>query len=230
MSEKTKDILLQVDDRIQVTIKGAAEETPTTYFSRVEDIASGSYLIEWPIKRGVLAPVKDQDVLLLSINYQGSTYGIEACVLAKVQKPIPLLKVRPLGSARKIQKRKYLRVPTSIDVELAARVTDGTNAGNQPASPAFIVTNTVTLSGGGFSIHYSSALPVGALYDVKLAIPTQQEPLEVTAEVVRSEPLDASLRDHTHNIGFAFVELSEDIHCRIMGFLIRLQQMSLVRY
>ena len=178
MSEKPTDILLQVDDRIQVTIKGADEETPTIYFSRVEDIRSGSYLIEWPIKRGVLAPVKDRDVLLISINDRGSAYGTEARVLARVQKPIPLLKVQLLDSALKKQMRQFLRLPASIDVELVARVTDGTIDGNQPASPAFIVTNTVTLGGGGFSIHYSGALPLGALYHVKLTIPTQQEPLE----------------------------------------------------
>jgi hypothetical protein len=230
MSEKTQAIRFHVDDRIQVTIKGAAEETHVTYFSRVDDITSDSYLIEWPTKRGVQAPVKEHDVLLLSMNDRGSAYGMEACVLAKMKKRSPLLKVQPLGPARKIEKRQYLRFPVSMDVELAPRVTGGAAAGGQPESPRVIVTHTVTLSGGGFSINYSSDLPLGVRYNVKLAIPAEPEPIELTAEVVRSETLEVPLRDHTHDIGFAFVDLNEDTHCRIMSFLIRLQQTSLISY
>lgn len=229
MSEKTHDRLFHVDDPIQVTIEGADEETPTIYFSRVEEMGPDGYLIEWPIRRGELAPIKDQDLLMLILNDHEGAYGVEARVLARVQRRIPLLRVRPSGSARKIQKRKHLRVSTSINVELAAHVTDATIAGNQPVSPIFIVTDTVTLSGGGFSIHYWGDIPVGALYDVRLAIPTQQEPLEVKAQVVRSEPLETSSRGR-YNIGFVFVDLTEDVQCGITGFLIQLQQMSLVRY
>ena len=221
-----KDTLLQVNDRIQVALKGTDEEVPTTYLSRVEDVAPSDYLIEWPTSGGVRAPVRDRQVLLMTFTAQGSVYCLEACVMSRAQQPIPLLTVRRLGPARRIQRRAYVRVPAMISVELAARVVGTAVDGREAANQALIATQTVNLSGGGFAIHLMTALPLGAVFDVKLNIPEREKPLNVTAKVVRIESLAAS---HTYEIGFAFLGLTESTRSQIMGFVIRLQQASLVR-
>lgn len=230
MTGEKQDIQLQVNDQVQVKIKGTDKEVPTTFLSRVEDTASGDYLIAWPTNNGLPAPIKDREVLLMSFTNQSSAYCLEACVVRRVQDPVPLLTVRLLGPTRRIQRREYVRVPATIDVELAARVVIIVPVnGSEPVSQALIATQTVNLSGGGFAIRHLSSLPVGALFDVKLKIPERERPLSVTAKVVRSEPLAVQTKVHTHEIGFAFCEVAEAIRCQIMSFVIRLQQSSLVR-
>jgi c-di-GMP-binding flagellar brake protein YcgR len=229
MTGEKQDIQLQVNDQVQVKIKGTDKEVPTTFLSRVEDAAPGDYLIAWPSSNGLPAPIKDREVLLMSFTNQGSAYCLEAIVMRRVQNPIPLLTVWPLGPVRRIQRREYVRVPATINVELAARVINASVNGREPVSQALIETETVNISGGGFAIRHLSTLPLGALFDVKLKIPEQGKALNVTAKVVRSEPLAAPTSIHTHEIGFAFCELAEAIRCQIMSFVIRLQQSSLVR-
>jgi c-di-GMP-binding flagellar brake protein YcgR len=116
-----------------------------------------------------------------------------------------------------------------MEVELATRVIHTSTDESEPISPIFISTRTINLSGGGFAIYHPNALPTGTLLDVKLKIAEHGEPLNVTAKVARSKPLDAPIGEFTHEIGFAFVELTEVVRCQVMSHMIRLQQASVLR-
>jgi c-di-GMP-binding flagellar brake protein YcgR len=225
MNAKEPCAQLQVDDRIQVATRKETTLNHATCLSRVSDIESGDYLIEWPASKGSLFPVEDQDILLISFYVQGWVYCFEACVVAKNSGHIPLLKIRQINPTRRIQRRDYVRVPAAIEVVLNNRIVHTAIGESNPVDgPISISTRTVNLSGGGFAICHSNALPVGTIFDVKLNIPEGKEPLYVTAKVVRSQPLNAPTGEVVHDIGFAFVELVEVIRRPILSYVIRRQQ------
>ncbi len=225
MTTKEQDPQLQIDDRIRVAIQGTTALNSTTYLSRVSDIESGDYVIEWPTSKESQVTVEDQDVLLISFYAQGWDYRFEACVVARKPGHITLLKIRQLTPMSRIQRRDYVRVSAAIEVELNIRIVQNAiSESNSVSGPISISTRTVNLSGGGFAIWHSNVLPVGTIFDVKLKIPEGKEPLHVTAKVARSQPLNTPAGETVYEIGFAFVEITEIIRRPLLSYVIRLQQ------
>jgi c-di-GMP-binding flagellar brake protein YcgR len=224
MSAKEQCPPLQVDDRIQVAVRKGTTQNPSTYLSRVSDIESGVYVIEWPAGKGSLVPIEDQDALLISFHIQGWTYCFESCVIERKTDPVPLLKIRQINPAHRTQWRNYVRVSVGVEVELNARIVRPAISECNPIDgPISIATRTVNLSGGGFAILHSNALHEGLVFDVKLKIPESKEPLSLTAKVVRNRLLNAPTGEVVYEIGFAFVEITEVIRRPILCYVIRRQ-------
>lgn len=131
-----------------------------------------------------------------------------------------------MGSVRRLQRREYVRIPAEIDTELAAHVDLAAVDGGNPVEQSQIATKTVDLSGGGFAIRHSSALPQGAVFDVRIRIPALEDPVGFRARVVRCDPLEVATAEPNHQISFAIVDPSEAVRRHIMSFVIRLQQES----
>ena len=221
-----QDIRPQVNDPIEVTIQGADDEALTSCTSLVEGAAGSDYRIAWPARAGAPVSVRDGDVLRITFSNRGWAYEMEAAVVARTQHPIPLVTVRPSGSPCRVQRRDYVRIPAEVDIELTARAEPGPESSRAPVSRAEIATRTVDLSGGGFAIRHSGAVPRGTLFDVKLKIPARDEPLMLTAQVVQCDPLETPGADYSNKIGFAIVTRAEAVRRQIMSFVIRLQQES----
>jgi c-di-GMP-binding flagellar brake protein YcgR len=218
----TGEPLLAINDRLQITVGGTDEEVPTTYLSRVENIAGEEYTIGWPTSRGIRAPVREDDVLTLSYACANAVYSFDARIVQRILEPIALVVVCPQGPPRKIQRREDVRVPALVEVRLSARVVSVNP--DRPKDLNFIACRTVNLSGGGFAIHHAAAPLVGSIYQVRLAIPGQSEPVEMTAKVVRCESVMDPARGMHYEVGFAFIQVRESSRRHIVSFVFRFQQ------
>lgn len=228
MTESGDDARLQINDRIQVTIKGSDEEVPTTYYSRVEDLKGQDYVIGWPTSRGIRAPVREDTVLLVSYITGRSVYCIESAILERVRQPVPLLRVRPLAPPRSIQRREYVRVPALVDIELTPQVVT-MGADGQPVGPVDIRARTHNLSGGGFAVHHPQPIRIDTLFDVKLKLPGTSDPIALAAKVVRCELGEDPTKERYYDVGFAFVHVVESLRRKIVSYVFRVQQSSLMR-
>jgi c-di-GMP-binding flagellar brake protein YcgR len=216
---------VQVNDRLQVMIKGTDEQVPTTYFSRVENIGD-SFVIAWPTQGGTRAPIRDGTVLAVSFGTEDTIYTFDARILKRIQVPFPALVLATQGAVRRVQRREYVRVPAGVEVFLVARVVRVRPGSGGKADTNFITTRTVDLSGGGFGIHYPASLNVGDLYDVRLTIPGFAGGLAMTAKVVRSELTGNPMSQMFYDVGFAFLQIGEPVRRQIVSFVFRFQQKS----
>jgi c-di-GMP-binding flagellar brake protein YcgR len=218
--------LLRINDRLQVTIIGTDEEIPTTYLSRVEDHENGVSWIGWPTQSGIRAPLRDNDKLAITYIEDGGVFQVTGRVTRRVFEPLPLIGVVTEGSVQKVQRRDYVRVPAMLDIQLFARVVTA-GAGPEEASTNLISTRTVNLSGGGFMINHSAPPRLGSIYETRLRLPIEKEPLKLTAKVVRCESNLDPVKGTYYSVGFAFVQLQENVRRRIVSYIFRLQQSSL---
>jgi c-di-GMP-binding flagellar brake protein YcgR len=228
MPPQAVEIPLRLKDRIQISIKGSPEEIPRTYVSRVENISAGNIVIQWPNSRGVRAPLQDNNLLCIYFIKGSEALEIDARVLKLMPYPHSLVLIRCEGQPQKIQRRDYVRVPAMIDVRLTARLVM-VNATDEERASYVVTTTTVDISGGGFNIHHRVPMQMDSLYDVKMTIPTLEEPLSMTAKVVRMEPSLNRMHETYYDIGFDFVMLDESVRRQIIKYVFRFQQNMLTR-
>ena len=224
--QRTVEIPLRLKDRLQVILQGTREEISTIYASRVENISGGDMVIQWPGSRGVRAPLQEVDLLCISFIKGSDVFAMDLRVVKLLPDPDFLVLVRCEGQIRKIQRRDYVRVPAMIDVHLTARPVMKNAAGEEPLAYVIKAT-TLDISGGGFSIHYGAPLQMGGLYDVEMAIPTLEQPLLLTAKVVRMEPALNRMGKTYYDVGFDFIRLSEAVRREIIKYVFRFQQNTL---
>jgi hypothetical protein len=228
MAQETVEVPLRLKDHLQITIKGTGDVIPTTYMSRVEKMSDGEIAIRWPAFRGVRAPIQDNNLLCMFFIKGSEAFTIDARVVKLILYPSPAIVVRCEGPLRKTQRRDFVRVPAMIDVRLSARLIVATASGDERAS-YIITTTTVDISGGGFNIHHCAPMPMGSIYDVKMKIPTLEQPLSLTAKVVRMEAALNSKNETYYDIGFLFIQIEEPIRRQIIKYVFRFQQNSLAK-
>jgi c-di-GMP-binding flagellar brake protein YcgR len=229
MSNKNQETKLQINERIQVTLKDSEEAVPTTYYSRVEDFRETDFVIGWPTSRGLRAPAHSDTVLVISFVTGTAVYAVDASIVERILDPIPLLVVRPLTPFRNIQRREYVRVLAMVDVELTSQtVVFGGEEGKTPM-PLIISTRTFNLSGGGFAIHYPRPIQIDLIFDVKVKLPGRAEPLLAEVKVVRCEAGPDVTKERYYDVGFAFVHMSEAIRRHFVSYVFKVQQSSILR-
>jgi len=228
MAEDFEPIPLQINDQLQITVKGTDEDVPTTYLSRVEDVKGSEISIGWPTNRGVRAPVHPGDVLCITYRAEAAVLATDARIVTRELEPIPLLIVRTEGPVRRIQRREFVRVPAMVEVELKSRVAAPFKPRAGELDPNIIVARTTDISGGGFAIKYNAQPQVGTVYDVKLTLPEAHKALFVSAKVVRVESVIEADRKY-YVSGFAFFQISEALRRQIISFVFRFQQHSLAK-
>jgi len=222
------EIPFRLKDPLQITINGTPEENDTTYLSRIENVSGGGIVIRWPNCRGIPAPLRDNDLLRILFIKGSGAFEIDARVLKLMPYPHSLVLVRCEGQERKIQRRDYVRVPAMIDVCLTARLVM-VRATREERAAYVITTTTVDLSGGGFSIHHDMPLRMESLYDLRMSIPKLDQPLLLTAKVVRMEPALGRMGGTYYDIGFDFILLDEKARRQIIKYVFRFQQNMLAR-
>jgi c-di-GMP-binding flagellar brake protein YcgR len=202
------------------------EENPVSYLSRVEDISGLRISLGWPTSGGIRAPLHAGDRLQVFF-IKDAVYLMECSVVDWKLLPIPLVIVECQSSVRKAQRREYVRVSAKVNVRLSARVVQfGRHLQDDPVGR--IEAATLSLSGAGFGIRYPYAPIVGNVYDVRMSSVDFDEPIAANAQVVRCESAIDQQKQVFYSVGFAFTQIKEADRRRIVSFVFRYQQNSLV--
>jgi c-di-GMP-binding flagellar brake protein YcgR len=217
---------LTINDRVQVTPIRPDEEDPVCLLSRVEDISGAQISLGWPTSGGIRAILREGDKLQVFF-IKDAVYLMECTVLSRALSPVPVVVVGCQAPVRKAQRREYVRVSAKVDVHLSAKVVKfGKERHDDPVS--YIDARTHSISGAGFAIRHNCAPDLHNLYEVKLSFPDCENPISANAEVVRCESEVNHLSQRTYNIGFAFTRIKESDRRRVVSFVFRTQQNSLV--
>jgi c-di-GMP-binding flagellar brake protein YcgR len=217
---------LSINDRVQVTLNDPGEENPVSFLSRVEDISGLRISLGWPTSEGIRAPLHPGDRLQVFL-IKDAVYLMDCSVVGRVLSPIPLVLVQCQSSVRKAQRREYVRVSAKVKLYLSARVVKfGRHCQGDPVSR--IETTTFSLSGAGFGIRYGFAPTIGNVYGVKMSSPEFEEPISANARVVRCESVEDQQSQVSYWVGFAFVGIKESDRRKIVSFVFRYQQTTIV--
>jgi c-di-GMP-binding flagellar brake protein YcgR len=152
---------------------------------------------------------------------------MECTVLSSASLPVPIVVVDCQVPVRKAQRREYVRVSAKVEAHLSAKVVQfGTHSQDDPVNS--IDARTFSISGAGFAIRHSCAPALHNFYEVKLSLPDCDAPIRANAQVVRCESDVNQQFQSTYSIGFAFTRIKESDRRRIVSFVFRTQQNSLV--
>ncbi len=206
-------MLLGVGLNIQLEKQPNGEEETVLYKSRVVDIQSEeAVLIDYPINLTTGKTVfllEDTELSVVFVDEKQNAYAFRSKIEARVRDQIPMIQISYPGdeSLKKIQRREYVRVETSVDISLEKE--DGKNFN--------LVTHDI--SAGGVSIYmkeYSDEIEVGELVDLAFVLVSHNEPIQYgisDAKVVRK------WEDEGRKIAsFVFVDIEDKLRQQIVKF------------
>jgi len=213
---------IEINDIIQV--RRLADEESSFYRSRVNDIVNDKMVIYWPTDAGIRMPIREERGVEVIFIRRDAAYSFEAIVDRCAQTPIPQVTLHQTGLTRRIQRRSYFRIPTSVPAQLAGSVEANTATGEKREDYLHLVTHTVNLGGSGMAICHKSTLPIGTVFNVKVTLEANQAPIKLLARVVHSEALSSGSNIPIYHIGLDFLAVSEPQRKFLVRYCFREQQ------
>lgn len=205
---------LKINKRVEVIIENSYYAG--NYSSRVEEILPDSIILAAPLKRGVIVPLRVGDTI--TVNYYGKTagYSFTTKVTATNYKKVPLIAVEKPQEITKIQRRSYIRIPTSIPVRFTVL-----NEQKQPTSLSYW-SETIDISGGGVAIISPIKLSCGGYLDMELDVP-RKGIIQVMGRVARIEEIKTEY-GKKFLLGISFLAIDESDRDKIIQYVFELQR------
>ena len=208
----------QVNELLQVNFIDG--ESAQAYSSRVEDLDGAKICIAWPTENGLRVSVRAGEEVFLSFTREDASYGLRAKVEKTAAQPVPVVVVEPVGSVTRTQRREFVRVRTSIPVELI-----GVPDPSQETTVVLLIkTRTLDLSGGGFAVYHKDAVPPGTIFETKFSLPGTPEEFHLHSKLVRCERREDEQRNRIHRLGLMFLDMPESTRSRIVRFVFGVQK------
>jgi len=198
--------LIRINQKIQVNLLSGKEDS---YVSDVQYIKDQELIISIPTNGTTSLPLNNGDLIQVSFVSDSSRYVFETRVIGwRYDNTMYALTLPEV--CRRVQLRKFARVPTVLEVMYAEVPDEGKKY-------EFIKSTSLDLSGGGIRLMLKKDLPAGARLLVRINIPLKNrlECLEIKAKVVRTLPDEYLKLSHT---AVQFIDIS------------RKQQDLIVRY
>jgi c-di-GMP-binding flagellar brake protein YcgR len=212
------DLSPQVNELLQVSFMDG--ESAHGYSSRVEDLDGGKICIAWPTENGLRVSVRAGEEVFLSFTREDAAYGLRAKVEKTVSEPVPVVVVEPIGSVTRTQRREFVRVRTSIPVEMI-----GVPDPSQETTVVLLIkTRTLDLSGGGFAVSYKDAVPAGTIFETRFSLPGTPDEFHPRAKLVRCERREDAQGNRIRRLGLMFLDMPESTRSRIVRFVFGVQK------
>jgi c-di-GMP-binding flagellar brake protein YcgR len=153
--------------------------------------------------------VRAGEEVFLSFTREDAAYGLRAKVERTTAEPVPVVVVEPVGSITRTQRREFVRVRTSIPVELI-----GVPDPSQESEVVLLIkTRTLDISGGGFAVFHKDAVPQGTIFETRFSLPGTPEDRREDAE-----------RNRIYRLGLMFLDMPEGTRSRIVRFVFGVQK------
>ncbi len=214
--------LLSVGQLITIVPDSAAPEgngAPEAYPSRIEDLSEDALLVSMPMRQMSLVALPLNSAVSIYFSRGGARYYFRAIVASLATSPLPVLRLRDVGSVMRQERRNHVRV--GVAMEPVQMVAVGDDPDLPPDSLPAIV---LDISGGGLGLVCPRPLAAGTMLHVVLDLPGRFGRLEADAEVVRSiaQELGGTAR---WQVGVTFRKMPGKQRDRIAAFALYQQQL-----
>lgn len=204
-----KDVF-KIGKRIEIVRDGAKE---TEYFpSQILDIIDDEiFIISGPIHRNNIVLLhRGENIEIAYLAKNRGMYIFTGLILERDYDPIYKVRIRKTSEVKRYQKREYYRFETSIPV-IKSLVIEGPEGQKLVKEKC----RTRNISGGGLNLLSNYEHQVGDQVFCNFDI--REEGLELKAEIVRINKVDAF--DYDYTLGLAFSEISERDRDIIIKFI-----------
>lgn len=187
----------------KIKITGEIEE----YASKIVGIEDdGMFLLETPIKQTQLVLLINGSVVNMIYMHENlGMYSVDLEVVEKIRDDnnIPLVRAKKVSDIRKIQRRNFFRLLTSMDI--AVRKINGVVVEN---------TKTVDISGGGIRLLSKQDFEINDI--VRLDFQLESKEFSVDAKVVKIDYTDVR---ETKEVSLQFIDILEKDRNEIIRFI-----------
>lgn len=158
-----------------------------TYPSRIEDVDDELIGLAHPMLRRALLPVHRNVQLKMSVEARGALFfSLVSISKGLVRDALPLLWVTPVGEARKIQRRLFVRVPCLLKTGFFRL--EGENYRPEKEEWVYVNAKDISLGGMGLSVPQEKVhlFPESARFLVELVL--QEKRYLLVGKIVKKIP------------------------------------------
>jgi len=189
------------------------------YFnSNIQDITEEYIAISIPIKTGEYLPLSKGAIIDVIYYEDENCYKFQSCVIGRKFENIPILLIAKPTEIKKIQRRKYVRIPLINTVKYKNLKNEPrTNPSTVPQSE-YLRAVLVDLSGGGMRVKVSEEIKLNDFLLVSLTI--DKEEITIVGQAMRIVKDD----EGRFSCGLSFEFLDNLTRERIIKFTFQLMR------
>lgn len=162
--------LIMINQVVEIQKEEDFQNNSIQYYpSRIEDVNEQGIVIGTPIEKSALVNLRPDATVIIWCNLSAASYALFCKVRARVIEPLPFTLLDWPHDIQRIQRRNYVRVPTSLKMEFS------TGEKNADREEVFHSALTGDLSGG--VLNFTTAVKLSAKNPLKviLHLPDQEE-------------------------------------------------------
>jgi len=181
------------------------------FSSKIEDLTSEEIILGMPMKGGRTFFIGNDEEINIYFSKKGSFYCLEGKVIEKQYEPLPIIKMIPINSPYKKQKRSYFRLKIALPITIKICDTEDT-----------FIRYTRDISAGGIKFAHSNLIEVGTNLEVKIP-DILGDKIVIKASVIRTE-YDSTREVNKYDIALKFLDISDKIRDEIVKFILAKQR------
>jgi c-di-GMP-binding flagellar brake protein YcgR len=208
---------LAINELVQVQIP--EDPNPATYYSRINDISEGKFLIAWPTNAGIRLAVRRDQMLNFFLVRDETPYSFTGLVDETYLEPLPQITIIVSGAIMRVQRRQNFRIKCLIPIEIVGAIQESSR--EESTSVQVIRTTTFNLSASGLAILHPKRIPEGTLLEVRLELPDMGPAIKIPGRVIYSENNTAN--QMLYRTGIRYLVISEKERARIVRYVYRTQ-------
>jgi c-di-GMP-binding flagellar brake protein YcgR len=168
------------------------------FLTRLEDIKQDSYIFEMPIRQSGSASLSKGDIVEVSYNKKDAAYTFKASIKDLFEGESSSIEVEKLTDASRIQRRRFVRLDISGDINL--RILESPDSNEGSVSQKFRG-SLLNISAGGVLFETETKIDAGSLLILDFTIKGHYPLNNILAVVKRAEAID----DNIYIVGSEFI-------------------------
>jgi len=194
----------------------------TYYNCDIQDVKNNLIAISVPIKDNQYLPLRKGERIEVIYYDENCIYKFPSSVVERTRSNIPLIWLNQPKTYKKIQRRKYVRVPVLIDVRFALISKDFKFDKSKLTTMKFEKGTLLDISGGGTKLRTSLDIKKGDCFAIIL--PIQEGSMLVKGEVMRIT--NDEMNNKLCGLGFFDLRIMEEDKIVKYVFAIMREQMK----
>lgn len=175
-------------DRVTILLK--KDDLQTEFISRIENIKRNSFVLEMPVRESGKSNLQKGDIVEIRYNRREAAYTFKASIKDLFIDDTGSVEVKPAGEIRREQRRKYVRLDISEDINFRIlESSDKEDAGISPESKGSLL----NISAGGFLFETDKEIRPGSILIINFKLKDHYKLENILAVVKRVEQDEGDL-------------------------------------
>ncbi|MCL5256762.1 MAG: flagellar brake domain-containing protein [Chloroflexi bacterium] len=213
--EREVESIFEINRTVEIEVRG--KDNTDRYPSRVEDMRSDTMAVSMPMQHTNLVRVPEGQTVVVSAVESDALYAIKGMVLSNVLQPVPILIIRLESGIERLQRRRYVRVATSLE-KSSVLVRQG-----EPEEWETITVRISSLSAGGLLFKSDRKIAAGTDLQIDLRLDDGcSDLIRLCAKVARVEE-ETSRTGKVYSTGCYFTSIRAADEKRIVRYVFKMQ-------